>query len=301
VPYYHVVFTLPAPIADIAWQNKAVVYGILFKAAAEALITIAAEPADRLPRPSVRFAARSEASRCPDRVGRRAAHLGLGADPFTHTSTSSCPAAASRRMGSAGSRAGPDSSCRSASSRGCSAGCSWKQLAAAYLAGQLQSSVVRPHWQTPRRSSGYLAPLRKPEWVVYAKRPFGGPQAVLAYLSRYTHRVAIGKQPSHRVQRFRGHFQMEGLPRQPATTREGDDTRHRRVSYGRFLIHVLPSGFHRIRHYGLFANGGRAENIAQPVSCSVFRRCDRNPATPPPRMTANPTIRVSLSMLRRPK
>jgi hypothetical protein len=108
----------------------------------------------------------------------------------------------------------------------------------------------------------HLAPLRKAEWVVYAKRPFGGPEAVLAYLSRYTHRVAIANSRLVALDdagvTFRWKdYRAKGQGRLKLMTLAVDEF------IRRFLIHVLPDGFHRIRHYGLFANGGRAENIAR--------------------------------------
>ena len=117
-----------------------------------------------------------------------------------------------------------------------------------------------------------LAPVRRAEWVVYAKRPFGGPEAVLAYLSRYTHRIAIS---NSRLVAFDGatvtfrwqDYRTTGRERYKTMTLDDPEFIHR------FLIHVLPDGFHRIRHYGLFANGGRVRNIqrarellAMPVS-----------------------------------
>jgi len=110
--------------------------------------------------------------------------------------------------------------------------------------------------------AAYLAPLRKVEWVVYSKRPFGGPEAVLAYLSRYTHRVAISNSrliaASQSSVTFRWKdYRIEGRERyKTMTLATGEFIR-------RFLTHVLPKGLHRIRHYGLFANGGRAENITR--------------------------------------
>jgi len=114
----------------------------------------------------------------------------------------------------------------------------------------------------PQAFAAFLAPLRRTEWVVYAKRPFGGPQAVLAYLSRNTHRVAIANS------------RLIGFEHANVTFRWKDyraDSRDRqkvmRLAAGefirRFLIHVLPQGFHRIRHYGLLASGTRADNIAR--------------------------------------
>jgi hypothetical protein len=108
----------------------------------------------------------------------------------------------------------------------------------------------------------YLAPLRKLEWVVYAKRPFAGPEAVLAYLSRYTHRVAISNSRlirfDHNGVTFRWKdYRAKGRDRQKVMTLAADEF------IRRFLIHVLPHGFHRIRHYGLFANGARTQNLAR--------------------------------------
>jgi hypothetical protein len=107
----------------------------------------------------------------------------------------------------------------------------------------------------------WLVPLRKTEWVVYAKRPFAGPQAVLAYLSRYTHRVAISN------------WRLVAFDERSVTFRWKDyrakgRTRHKTMTLAaeefmrRFLLHVLPGGFHRIRHYGLLANAQRKDNLA---------------------------------------
>ena len=176
VPYYHVVFTLPAPIADIAYQNKAVIYDLLFKVSAETLLTIAADP---------------EAPRRPHRHHLRAAHLGLGADPpsaCAHDRAGRRHLARRPALGllpagllPAGARAlapvpaAVPGEARRRSTR--PAACS--------------SSATHAHLADAQAFAAFLAPLRKTEWVVYAKRPFGGPEAVLAYLSRYTHRVAI--------------------------------------------------------------------------------------------------------------
>src|SRR5262249_18371289 len=110
--------------------------------------------------------------------------------------------------------------------------------------------------------AAFLASLRKAEWVVYAKEPFGGPQAVLAYLSCYTHRVAISNRrlisADKRGVTFRWKdYRIEGPGRYKTMTLP----MHEFIR--RFLMHVLPRGVHRIRHYGLFANGNRAANIAQ--------------------------------------
>ena len=133
-------------------------------------------------------------------------------------------------------------------------------LVAGHQAGRLNFFGEHAHLAGAEAFAAYLAPLRKLEWVVYSKRPFGGPEAVLAYLSRYTHRVAISnsrliaadeKGVTFKVKDYR----IEGPGRyKTMTLATGEFIR-------RFLIHVLPKGLHRIRHYGLFANAARADNI----------------------------------------
>jgi hypothetical protein len=136
------------------------------------------------------------------------------------------------------------------------------KLVAAHRAGRFKFFGVHARLDNIRTFKAYLAPLRKIEWVVYAKRPFGGPRAVLAYLSRYTHRVAISNRRlvaaddggvSFRWKDYR----IEGPGRWKTMTL----TPHEFIR--RFLMHVLPAGFHRIRHYGLLASGNRAANIAR--------------------------------------
>jgi hypothetical protein len=246
VPYYHVVFTLPAPIGDIAYHNKAVIYGILFKAAAETLITIAADPK----------------------------HLGarIGLTAVLHTWGSALTHHPHVHIIVPGGGISLDGerwiSCRPGFflpvrvlSR-LFRRLFLEALAAAHQAGRLQFFGDHARLAAREAFTAYLAPLRKAEWVVYSKRPFGGPEAVLAYLSRYTHRVAIA---NSRLIAFDDagvafkwkDYRANGRERAKVMTLAVDEF------IRRFLIHVLPSGFHRIRHYGLFANGGRAENIAQ--------------------------------------
>ena len=137
-----------------------------------------------------------------------------------------------------------------------------EKLVAAHDAGRLQFFGDHAALADAQAFAAYLAPLRRTEWVVYAKRPFGGPQAVLAYLSRYTHRVAIANSRliacDHNGVTFRWKdYRADGRGRQKVMTLStGEFIR-------KFLIHVLPQGFHRIRHYGLFASGTRADNIAR--------------------------------------
>src|SRR5246127_2511259 len=134
------------------------------------------------------------------------------------------------------------------------------KLAAAHAAGQLQFFGVHAHLTDAKAFAAFLAPLRRKRWFVYSKRPFAGPKAVLAYLSRYTHRVAIsnrrliafdGRRVTFKVKDYR----IEGPGRYTTMTLDVDEF------IRRFLIHVLPKGFHRIRHYGLFAGSNRAETI----------------------------------------
>ena len=137
-----------------------------------------------------------------------------------------------------------------------------EKLAAAHQAGELQFFNDLAHLAEPRAFAGLLAPLRRIDWVVYAKRPFAGPEAVLAYLSRYTHRVAIA---NSRLIAFDGRsvtFKWKDY-RAKAQDRRKLMTLHADEFIRRFLLHVLPRGFHRIRHSGLLANGRRAENLAR--------------------------------------
>lgn len=134
------------------------------------------------------------------------------------------------------------------------------ELVAAHAAGRLSLFGDHTHLAEAQCFAAYLAPLRKAEWVVYAKRPFGGPEAVLAYLSRYTHRVAIANSRliafDQRGVTFKWKdYRVEGRDRQKRMTLASDEF------IRRFLIHVLPKGLHRIRHYGLFAKGACAANI----------------------------------------
>jgi hypothetical protein len=137
-----------------------------------------------------------------------------------------------------------------------------ERLATAHQAGRLEFYADHATLAEPAAFRAYLAALRKIEWVVYAKRPFGGPAAVLACLSRYTHRIAIA---NSRLIAFDG----ERVTFKWKDYRAKRDARYKLMTLDadefirRFLIHVLPAGFHRIRHYGLFANGGRADNIAR--------------------------------------
>jgi Putative transposase len=137
-----------------------------------------------------------------------------------------------------------------------------EELAKAHRIGQLHFFAEHAALAHARHFAQWLAPLRKQQWVVYAKRPFAGPAAVLAYLSRYTHRVAIS---NRRLVAFDEH----GVSFRWKDYRAKGKTRYKTMSLSaqefmrRFLLHVLPNGFHRIRHYGLIANAGRKGNLAR--------------------------------------
>jgi len=245
VPYFHVVFTLPRQIADIAYQNKAIVYDLLLKTAAETLITIAADPK----------------------------HLGarIGLTAVLHTWGSAMTHHPHAHVIVPGGGFSLDSqrwiACRPGfflSVRVLSRlfrRLFLERLAAAYQAGRLQFFADQAAFAEPAPFRARLAALRKVEWVVYAKRPFGGPDAVLAYLSRYTHRIAIA---NSRLVAFDGQrvtFKWKDY-------RAKADARYKLMTLDvdefirRFLIHVLPDGFHRIRHYGFLASGNRTSSIA---------------------------------------
>jgi hypothetical protein len=246
VDYYHVVFTLPAPISAIAYYNKAVIYGLLFEVAAEVLRTIAADPK----------------------------HLGaqIGVTLVLHTWGSAMTHHPHVHGIVPGGGLSPDGQ----RWVGCKPGFFLsvrvlsrlfrrrflEELKAAQRAGQLQFFGDFADLADPTAFDEWLAPLRSCEWVVYAKRPFAGPAAVLAYLSRYTHRVAISNQRliSMNEQGITfgwKDYRAKGRTRYKAMTLKPEEFMRR------FLLHVLPGGFHRIRYFGLIANAGRKANLAR--------------------------------------
>jgi hypothetical protein len=246
VGYFHVVFTLPARIADIAYQNKRLVYDLLMRASAETTLTIAADPR----------------------------HLGarIGITSVLHTWGSAMTHHPHVHMIIPGGGLSPDGerwiACRKTFflpvrvlSR------LFRRLFLDGLArlhrdGRL--AFFGDHAGLADRATfdAFLAPLRNTEWVVYAKEPFAGPKAVLAYLARYTHRVAISN--SRLI-----HIGADGITFRVKDYRVDGPGRYKTMTLEphefirRFLMHVLPRGQHRIRHYGLFANGNRAANIAR--------------------------------------
>jgi Putative transposase/Transposase zinc-binding domain len=243
-PYYHVVFTLPAAIGAVAFHNKAAVYDLLFRTAAETLTTIAADPK----------------------------HLGarIGLTAVLHTWGSALTHHPHVHVIVPGGGLSPDGSRWVA----CKSGfflpvrvlsrlfrrLFLDGLAALHAAGRLAFFGDLAPLGEKSAFDAALAPLRRSEWVVYAKRPFAGPPAVLAYLSRYTHRVAISNSRLIALDEKGVSFKWKDYRiKDPDRLKTMTLAAHEFIR--RFLLHVLPSGFHRIRHYGLFSGALRADNI----------------------------------------
>ena len=246
VGYFHVVYTVPAPIADIAYQNKRVIYDLLMKAAAETTLTIAADPR----------------------------HLGarIGITAVLHTWGSALTHHPHVHMIVPGGGLSDD-------------GGRWISSRPGFLVpvrvlsrlfrGRLLAMLAEAHAHDRIRFFGdhaaladkrafkrFLAPLRRREWVVYTKEPFAGPEQVLRYLSRYTHRVAISNRRLVAADANAIAFRWKDYRiDRPDCWKTMTLSPHEFIR--RFLTHVLPKGFHRIRHYGLFANGNRAANVAR--------------------------------------
>jgi hypothetical protein len=246
VEYYHLVFTLPAAISDIAYQNKAVMYKLLFQAAAETLLTIAADPK----------------------------HLGarIGVTAVLHTWGSALPHHPHLHCIVPGGGLSLDGSAWVA----CKPGfflpvrvlsrlfrrLFLEQLLVAHNADQLQFYGRHQALTDASAFARFIQPVRHIDWVVYAKRPFAGPEAVLAYLSRYTHRVAIANSRLIACDERGVTFKWKDY-RAPQRDRHKTMTLATHEFIRRFLLHVLPGGFHRIRHYGLLANKARAKHLAR--------------------------------------
>jgi hypothetical protein len=245
VPYFHVVYTLPSQLRDIAYQNKRVVYDLLMKAAAETTLAIAADP---------------------KRLGAR-----IGVTAVLHSWGSALTHHPHVHMIVPGGGLSSD-------------GARWitsrsnflvhvnvlarlfrsKMLAMlmdAHEAKQLTFFNTHAGLNDKKTFKRFIAPLRRIKWVVYCKAPFAGPEQVLRYLSRYTHRVAISNRRLVAADDGAIAFRWKDY-RINGADRWKTMRLHPHEFIRRFLTHVLPKGFHRIRHYGLFANTNRAENIA---------------------------------------
>ena len=245
VEYFHVVFTMPAEIARIAYWNKKAVYGLLFKASAETVMTLAADPK--------RLGARVGMTSVLHTWGSALAH-----HPHIHMIVPG---------GGLSAEGDRWIACRPSFFMPVKVmGRLFRRLfiegiAALHLRGDLRFFGDLSELDDPAVFAGWLAPFRKTDWVVYAKPPFGGPEAVLAYLSRYTHRVAISNNRLISADADTVAFRWKDY-----RIKHGDRQKVMRLKTGefirRFLIHVLPDGFHRIRHYGFLASAKRKENIA---------------------------------------
>ena len=274
VEYFHVVFTLPAEIAQIAFWNKKAVYGLLFKASAQTVMTIAADP---------------------KRMGAR-----VGMTSVLHTWGSALTHHPHIHMIVPGGGLSPD-------------GAKWvackpgfflhvrvlsrlfrrlflDRLMELHRTGQLVFFGDLEGLATADAFKAWLAPFRKTEWVVYAKPPFGGPEAVLAYLSRYTHRVAISNSRLVSADAQTVTFRWKDY-----RIKSGDRQKVMRLAtpefIRRFLIHVLPDGFHRIRHYGLLASAKRKANITKIRALLCIRQPEQNVAQDPNVEAAPLTLR----------
>jgi putative transposase/transposase-like zinc-binding protein len=246
VPYYHVVFTLPTAIAEIAYQNKAIVYDLLFKASAETMLTIAADPEHLGARIGITSVLHTWGSAL---VHHPHVHMIVLAGGLSHDGQ--------RWVACRPKFFLPWRALSKLFRR-----LMLQKLLATHAAGELQFFGRHRRLNEAAAFAAFLAPLRKIKWYVYGKRPFGGPAAVLAYLSRYTHRVAIANSrliaADHSSVTFKyKDYRADGSARYKVMTLAAEEF------IRRFLIHVLPAGFHRIRHYGLFAKSSRAENIAR--------------------------------------
>jgi Putative transposase/Transposase zinc-binding domain len=261
VPYFHVVFTVPAVIEVIAFQNQTVVYDILFRAASETLRTIAADPK----------------------------HLGaeIGFFGVLHTWGQNLLHHPHIHFLVPGGGIAPDSGrwigCRpgfflpvrvlSQMFRGRFL----HYLEKAFSAEELNFSSAQRHLHEPAAFRRYLAPAWKADWVVYAKRPFAGPAQVLDYVGRYTHRVAISNNRLVSMDNGKVGFRWKDYrdgSRQKIMTLDANEF------IRRFLIHVLPDGFHRIRYFGFLSNCHRAQKLA--LCRKLLGMAPAEPATDPP-------------------
>ncbi|MEK7731771.1 MAG: IS91 family transposase [Planctomycetota bacterium] len=242
--YFHVVFTLPEPIAAVAFQNKRVVYGLLFRAAAETLRTIAADPQ----------------------------HLGaeIGFFAVLHTWGQNLLHHPHLHCVVTGGGLSPDGSrwvcCRPGFFlpvrvlRRLFRRLVLEYLQKAFDTGKLKLFSSLEALRDRRAFLRYLAPTRKVEWMVYAKRPFAGPEQVLEYVGRYTHRVAISNHRLLDIEDGKVQFRWKDY-------RNHDQQKIMTLSaeefLRRFLLHVLPDRFQRIRYYGLLGNRYRQQKLAR--------------------------------------
>ena len=266
--YYHVVFTLPAPISALAYTNKAVIYRLLFQATAQTLLTIAADPKHLGARIGMLLVLHTWGSAMTHHPHVHGIVPGGGIAPDGQRWIARKPGfflpvrvlsrLFRRRF--------------------------LEHLAHAYDTGQLHFFGEHAPLAHVDAFAQWIAPLRRGEWVVYAKRPFAGPAAVLAYLSRYTRRVAISNQrlvamDQHTVTFRWKDYRAKGRMSHKTMTLDTDEFMRR------FLLHVLPRGFHRIRVYGLLANAERRGHLAT-ARALLTQPAPAPPVAPEPSPTA---------------
>ena len=269
VGYFHVVFTLPAEIAAIAFHNKALLYDLLFKTASETTLTIAADPKHPGARIGITAVLHTWGSAMTHHPHIHMIVPGGGIAPDGDRWISSRPAflLPVRVLGALFRRL------------------FLTRLLALHDADKLAFFGQLAHLADRRAFLRHLTPVRKKRWVVYAKPPFAGPEAVLAYLSRYTHRVAISNSRLLRLDEHGVTFRYKDY-RRSAPDRQQVITLSAHEFIRRFLLHCLPRGFHRIRHYGLLASGTRKAHLerARQLLALAPPAADKPPTdTPDPR------------------
>jgi hypothetical protein len=254
VPYFHVVFTVPAAVAEIAFQNKATVYAILFRVAAQTLCTIAADP-----------------RHLGAEIGVVAVLHTWGQNLYHHPHVHCVvPGGGLSLDGTRWMACRPGFFLPVRVLSRLFRRLFLEQLQAAFEAGKLGFYGDLAGLADQAAFTQHLAKLRRLEWVVYAKPPFGSADRVLAYLGRYTHRVAIANSRLVRLEQGQVSFRWRDY-------RHHDKPKVMTLAASefirRFLLHTLPDGFHRIRHYGFLANGHRRAKLAH---------CRQLLAAPPP-------------------
>ena len=246
VPYFHVVYTLPSELRDIAYQNKRVVYNLLMKAAAETTLAIAADPK--------RLGARIGITSVLHTWGSALTH-----HPHVHMIV---PGGGLSLDNARWVAARPDFLIHVKVLARLFRGKMLAMLMAAHDDGELKFFNSHAGLADKKTFKRFIAPLRRIKWVVYCKAPFAGPEQVLRYLSRYTHRVAISNRRLVAADDGAIAFRWKDY-RVDGPDRWKTMRLHPHEFIRRFLVHVLPKGFHRIRHYGLLARAGRKANIAR--------------------------------------
>ena len=245
VPYFHIVFTLPSAIGAIAYQNKRAIYELLFKASAETMLTIAADPKH--------LGARIAITSVLHTWGSAMTH-----HPHVHMIV---PGGGLSSDGKRWIAAKPNFFLPVLVLSKLFRRLTLEKLTASHKCGKLTFFGEHATLADPKAFAQFLKPLNRTRWFVYSKRPFAGPKAVLAYLSRYTHRVAISNARLIAADGNGVTFKVKDY-RLEAPSRYTTMTLPPAEFISRFLLHVLPKGFHRIRHYGPLAGGAKVEAIA---------------------------------------